>query len=151
MLKQATYSYMASQLVSKEEKDRIADSFKPMDRDGSGTLDRRELQAGYEQNGIYLDEDELDQIFASADIDGSGKVDYTEFVAAALENNKLINENMLEQAFKFFDADSSGKISQDNLKEVLGFCSIEMISQADLDGDNQVDFSEFKKMMNLKA
>ena len=74
----------------------MADSFKPMDRDGSGTLDRRELQAGYEQNGIYLDEEELDQIFARADIDGSGKVDYTEFVAAALENNKLINENMLE-------------------------------------------------------
>ena len=43
MLKQATYAYMASQLVTKEEKDKIAASFKPMDRDGSGTLDRREI------------------------------------------------------------------------------------------------------------
>jgi Ca2+-binding EF-hand superfamily protein len=55
---------------------------------------------------------------------------------------------MLGKAFKFFDADSSGKISQDNLKEVLGFCSMEMITQVDRDGDNQIDFSEFKKMMS---
>jgi hypothetical protein len=48
MLKQATFTYMASQLVSKDEKDKIAAMFRPMDRDGSGTLDRREIQAGYE-------------------------------------------------------------------------------------------------------
>jgi len=48
-LKMATYSFMASQLVSKGEKEKLAGMFKAFDKNGDGKLDKLEIQSGYEQ------------------------------------------------------------------------------------------------------
>jgi len=45
----ATYTFMASQLVSKNEKQKLADMFKAFDKNGDGSLDKMEIHAGYEQ------------------------------------------------------------------------------------------------------
>lgn len=58
-------------------------------------------------------------------------------------------------AFKVFDRDGSGTISREELRHVLinigeGFTEKEideMIQEADKDGDGQIDYKEFSKMM----
>jgi len=62
-----------------------------MDFDGSGTLDRDEVKAGYaEFYGKILTEADLNAMFAKLDTDGSGTIEYTEFVVASLNERNLL-------------------------------------------------------------
>jgi calcium-dependent protein kinase len=49
-LKQATYTYIATQLLSKEEKANLAKVFKAMDINGDGKLSKEEVVEGYEKH-----------------------------------------------------------------------------------------------------
>lgn len=68
----------------------------------------------------------------------------------------MINEDKLRQAFEFFDKDGSGSISLDELKQVLGVKKRlvddgvwnQLISEVDIDGNGEIDYKEFKIMMN---
>lgn len=65
----------------------------------------------------------------------------------------------MKQAFDVFDINKNGFITFQELKAVLGhnLSDIdeniwhEIIEEADLDGDKQISFDEFKNMMNLFA
>ena len=46
-LKQATYAFIASQLLSKQEKEQIDKVFRAMDINGDGKLSKEEIQLGY--------------------------------------------------------------------------------------------------------
>ena len=62
-----------------------------MDTDGSGKLDREEVQAGYaEFFGKNLSEEEVDAMFDYLDTDDSGEIEYTEFVVASLNDRNLL-------------------------------------------------------------
>lgn len=51
---------MASQLVSKEEKEKLAKMFKTFDKNSDGKLDKNEIQQGYEKLGRMIGDDEID-------------------------------------------------------------------------------------------
>ena len=103
-LQQATYTFIASQLASKEEKQQLMETFKALDKNGDGTLSRQEILDGYTQ---IMDEEgaeaEVNRIMQMVDIDKSGEIDYTEFIAATLDRKKIISKERLEQAFNLFD------------------------------------------------
>jgi len=138
-LKQAAYSYIASQLISKSEKERLAKIFKAMDTNGDGRLSRQEILDGYEEHfNKQLDEDQLDKLFMSVDIDNSGFIDYSEFIMACMNDKKNISEEKLIAAFKIFDKDDSGTITADEIREVLGGAA-SLSDQAVSDIIRQVD------------
>ena len=119
-MKQAAFSFIASQLISKSEKERLAKIFKAIDANGDGKLSKEEIMNGYEEHfGKILDEDELDKLFKSVDIDGSGFIDYSEFIMATMSEKKNVSEEKLMSAFKTFDKDGDGTISHAEIKEVL--------------------------------
>jgi calcium-dependent protein kinase len=84
-----------------------------------------------------------------------------------MERNIYLKEEKLWAAFKMFDKDGNGKISAAELRDVLGsinHSSIlislddenfksdlkvfeQMIKEADLNGDGEIDYNEFLKMM----
>lgn len=153
-LKQAAYAFIASQLISKSEKDRLAKIFKAIDKNGDGKLSKEEILDGYEEHfGKHLDEDELDSLFGSVDIDGSGFIDYSEFIMATMNEKKNISEEKLQAAFKTFDKDGNGTISADEVKDVLGLANMddstvkEIISQVDENNDGEIQFDEFCNLM----
>lgn len=47
ILKQAAFEYMACQLVSKKEKEKLGALFKTFDKNSDGRLDKSEIQQGY--------------------------------------------------------------------------------------------------------
>lgn len=59
-------------------------------------------------------------------------------------------------AFKMFDIDKSGAISSDELKQILGRNGKnipeevwdDLIKEIDINGDGEITFDEFEKMMN---
>lgn len=156
-LQKATFSFIASQLSTKSEREEMLALFKSLDADNSGTLSRVELLQGYTQlYGDQIDdiEGEVNRIMAQVDTDKSGEIDYTEFIAATLNKNRLLSRERLEAAFKAFDIDNSGTITADELKMMLGkYHSYEdemwqeIINEVDQNGDGVIDLREFTEMM----
>lgn len=156
-LQKATYSFISSQLATKNEREEMIELFKNLDSDNSGTLSREELIEGF--RNLYADEIEdiemeVDRIMGQVDTDRSGEIDYSEFVAASMNRNKLLSKERLEAAFKAFDIDGSGTISADELKTILGKYHAyedaiwaDIIKEVDLNGDGVIDLREFSQMM----
>lgn len=121
-MKQATYAYIASQMLSKSKKEEMAKVFKAFDKNGDGRLSMDEVKQGYvEHYGKIISDDEVEKMFKMVDADNSGFIDYTEFVVAAMNEQELNSVEFLRAAFKMFDKDGSGIISGDEIKSVLGF------------------------------
>lgn len=156
-LKQATYAFIASQLLSKAEKDNLAKVFKAFDKNGDGKLSIQEVKEGYlEHYGKVMSDEEVEQMFNAVDTDRSGFIDYSEFVVAAMNERQLTTNDKLQAAFKMFDKDGSGIISADEIKEVLQFGNNNsmsnsavdtIIKQVDENGDGEISFEEFVAMM----
>ena len=88
------------------------------------------------------------------DADNNGCIDYSEFVMATLNKKNLLSEGRLKAAFDIFDKDHSGYIDASEIKMVLGKGKNldeevwqELIKEVDFNGDGEVSFKEFKKMM----
>ena len=154
-LQQATLSMMVQNMISKEETARLQAVFKELDENGDGKLQYDEVLKGYT---AYFGEDvaqlEVKRLFELADIDHSGEIDFSEFILATVNRNSLMQEEKLRQAFRFYDKDDSGSISTDEIKSVLGVGKkiseevwAEVVREVDANGDGEVDFSEFKTMM----
>lgn len=154
-LKQATYTFIVSQLLTKNEKEKIDSIFRAMDVDSDGKLSRSEIKKGYKEHfGKAISDKEIEQIFSRVDSDLSGEIDYSEFVMATMNEKNLASQNRLESAFKAFDKDGNGQISPAEVKMLLGGGGAidekqveKIIAQVDADGDGEVSFSEFCDMM----
>ncbi len=92
----------------------------------------------------------------TVDVDQNGSIDYSEFVMATLNKKNLLSAERLESAFKIFDKDNNGYIDVNEIKEVLGRSNTtitddvwkDLIMEVDLNGDGEISFKEFQKMMN---
>jgi len=155
-LQKAVLTCMASQLSEFEIMD-LRKVFLALDKNGDGTITLDELKEGLSKLPD-IKANEIQQIMNSIDTDKSGKIDYTEFLAATMETNLYLKEEKLFMAFKMFDKDGNGKISAQELKEVLGNAELysekdekawdDLIKEADLNGDGEIDYNEFLTMMN---
>lgn len=59
-IKQATYAFIASQLLNKSERDNLAKVFKAFDKNGDGKLDIEEVKEGYlEHYGKVMSDEEV--------------------------------------------------------------------------------------------
>jgi calcium-dependent protein kinase len=148
-------AYIAAQVVSREQTKTLTESFKVLDADGNGRLSKMELIAGYKKTMPEMEAEELVQkVMESCDADGSGFIDYSEFIVASMNLQTLLSKQNLQAAFQAFDRDGSGKISMAELKEMLGGVGDgrdsmwkQLISEADLDGDGEIDIAEFSRLM----
>ena len=95
-------------------------------------------------------------MYNEVDIDGNGTIDFKEFLglmARKMRDND--SEEELIEAFKVFDRDGNGLISNVELQHVMASLGEnvtmdevdEMIKEADLDGDEYINYEEFVKMI----
>lgn len=76
--------YLAAmgQLSPQQHKEaRLRSVFRQFDKDGSGVIDRSELDAVFNELGKDFDDDELQRMIGLADQDASGTLDYEEFIS----------------------------------------------------------------------
>jgi len=154
-LKKVALTFIASQM-SESEIGGLAAIFHKLDKNGDGVLTFEEMQAGLSEMSDKAAK-EIKAVIDSIDTDKSGTINYTEFIAATMERSVYLKEEKLWAAFKLFDKDGNGKISASELRDVLGAddnCKNDikyyeqMIKEADLNGDGEIDYSEFIKMMS---
>ena len=142
--------------LSEERITEFKAAFELFDKDRDGAINNKELGTIMRNLGQNPSEEELKQMIKEIDLDGNGVIDFNEFLYLMVKKMKGNDtEEELLEAFKVFDRDGNGYVTSHELRNVLtSLCEgtspeevEEMIREADIDGDGQVDYQEFVKMM----
>ncbi|CAI2382448.1 unnamed protein product [Moneuplotes crassus] len=142
--------------VNTEERKLFKENFDSFDVNGDGRLDIKELATALRSVGFHLTQKDAEAIHAQADRDGSGYIEYAEFERLIVAHMKEpYTKDELIEAFNIFDENKSGKISAQELKNVCMQAGDKMkaseleeiIQEADINGDGELDISEFSNML----
>ncbi|AEE34506.1 putative serine/threonine-protein phosphatase with EF-hands [Arabidopsis thaliana] len=144
----------AFSLFDKDGDDSISDS-----GDSCGCITTKELGTVMRSLGQNPTEAELQDMINEVDADGNGTIDFPEFLNLMAKKMKdTDSEEELKEAFRVFDKDQNGFISAAELRHVMTNLGEkltdeeveEMIREADVDGDGQINYEEFVKIMMAK-
>ncbi|WZZ90535.1 hypothetical protein YC2023_119114 [Brassica napus] len=125
----------------------------------SGCITTKELGTVMRSLGQNPTEAELQDMINEVDADGNGTIDFPEFLNLMARKMKdTDSEEELKEAFRVFDKDQNGFISAAELRHVMTNLGEkltdeevdEMIREADVDGDGQINYDEFVKVMMAK-
>ncbi|RZC52260.1 hypothetical protein C5167_020686 [Papaver somniferum] len=126
------------------------------DKDGDGCITIEELATVIRSLDQNPTEEELQDMIKEVDGNGNGTIEFGEFLSLMARKMKETDaEEELQEAFKVFDKDQNGFISAPELRHVMINLGEkltdeevdQMIREADLDGDGQVNYEEFVRMM----
>jgi calmodulin len=142
--------------LSDEQTSEFKEAFALFDMDGDGTITTKELGKVLRSLGQNPSEADLQDMINEVDRDGNGTIDFHEFLLMMARKVKdTDSEEEIKEAFKVFDKDGNGFISAAELSHVMTHLGetltddevAEMIREADIDGDGQINYDEFVKMM----
>ena len=145
--------------MTEEQIAEFKEAFSLFDKDGDGTITTKELGTVMRSLGQNPTEAELQDMINEVDADGNGTIDFPEFLTMMARKMKdTDNEDEIREAFRVFDKDGNGFISAAELRHVMTNLGEkltdeevdEMIREADIDGDGQVNYEEFVSMMTSK-
>ncbi len=107
--------------------------------------------------GLNPSNAEVQEIINSVDSDGNGTIELSEFLEmmAVKMQTTYDTEEDIKQAFKVFDKDGSGTLTGTELRNFLTNFGEPLTEDevnnflflADKDGNGQIDYSEFAKIM----
>lgn len=170
-LQEAIWIFLVTYFSTKEDRGKLLETFKALDKDRNGTLTRDEIKQGYKliMGKAHNDED-IEILIKNIDVNKSGSVDYSEFVTATINRINMLSQAKLEAAFKLFDKNGDGYLTIDELKEFLNPEQLakkepnpeedpqteviseedmwkELMQEVDVNGDGKISLKEFKDMM----
>eukprot|EP00484_Ammonia_sp_Unknown_P021764 CAMPEP_0197028002 /NCGR_PEP_ID=MMETSP1384-20130603/7821_1 /TAXON_ID=29189 /ORGANISM="Ammonia sp." /LENGTH=299 /DNA_ID=CAMNT_0042456939 /DNA_START=21 /DNA_END=920 /DNA_ORIENTATION=- len=147
--------------LNKQERREFMMAFRLFDKDDDGQITVPELQHVFEGLNYHFTQEQLINMLRSIDDNDDGRVDIDEFVYvmkgdaySQTENSRPFIEE-LKEAFEVFDKDGDGEITPQELAAIMKALGedltedeiFNMIQEVDQDGDGNIDFNEFKKLM----
>ncbi|ORX73619.1 calmodulin [Linderina pennispora] len=149
-----------SEKFNEEQINEYREAFSLFDRDNDGSITAQELGTVMRSVGQKPTEAELQDMINEVDKDGNGTIDFAEFLSLMARQATSSNDEEAEirEAFRVFDKNGDGVISASELRHVMTSLGEkltdeeveEMIREADVDGDGQINYEEFCKMMKTK-
>jgi calcium-dependent protein kinase len=157
-LQQLALAYIVHNLIAKEDCDFLREVFIIFDESGSGKLTKDQLIKGL--NNVLTQEEsekEVNRLMEFIDVDGNGFIEYEEFLRAGLNKEKILTEENLETTFNLFDINKRRKINAKEIGMLLGQGDDigekkekvwkELVVEADVDKDGEINFDDFKSVM----
>ena len=149
--KQAILQFISTQFDLKKEEEDLRNIFKEFDHSNKGVISKEDFKEQLEKiYGEIITNELADEVFEQLDLDNSGSISYNEFITSVIGNRKNMTEERLENAFKMLDKDNNGLLSIDEIKSYFGGENEiwkEVLKDVDENGDGQIDFKEFHKIM----
>jgi calmodulin len=149
---------MRANTISIEQENKLKEAFALFDRIGTGVIRTKDLGHVMRSIGYQTTPSELEKMIREVDPDGNGLIDFDDF--KLMMNRKgesrleIFNDELLNEAFRIFDKDGNGFITKMELRSVMRNLGEkltddelnDMIREADLDGNRQVDYAEFSAL-----
>merc|ERR1712168_526525 len=158
--------------LTEAEVKKIMEEFRRFDTNGDMYIEPSELKhmLTLKLGGVLTDK-EVDRMMGWADTNNDGKVSYGEFFdmiaygekndftklkrVMELKQTKKDTEKLIRETFNRFDSGGNGTISVDELREAMKSFGEdlsdevvdEMIQRADENGNQEIDYEEFAKMV----
>lgn len=159
-LQRAIMLYFVTFYDLKEEKKKLTEVFKSLDKDGDGTITKEELVEGLKRAGdkFFFTDRQIDQVFKELDLNDTKAIDFSEFLVANYNYQSKLNNKKLRELFDQIDEDKNGQISADELTKFFRFSDENseefvknMIKEVDTDRNGSISFLEFEKAMKNLA
>ena len=151
---QIVLSFLSHNFAQKYYLKKLKKIFYKFDLNFDGKLSKDELYKVYQNEGINIELDELDNIIESIDFNNSGNIEYEEFIRVVIPKESLFTNLNLNAAFNFFDLNKNGFISFNEILKFFGLKSdidintINELKNEFLSNGNQViNFEQFKAIM----
>uniref|UniRef100_A0A7S1CPY3 Calmodulin n=1 Tax=Bicosoecida sp. CB-2014 TaxID=1486930 RepID=A0A7S1CPY3_9STRA len=138
--------------ITEEQIAEFKDAFALFDNDNSGTITADELGDVMRSLGQNPTEEDLKKMVDDIDQDGDGTIDFPEFLTMLIRSmSDTDSHEEVMEAFRVLDEDGNGYISSDELRTIMNNLGEkltdqeidEIIQEADIDGDGQIDYEEF--------
>lgn len=147
--------------VTEEQLNSIRDAFKHFDSRGNGHIPTEKLGEVMRGLGHDLRREQLRELEKEVDTDGNGTIEWEEFlplVAAKLKEKE--EQAFYKNLFRMLDKQNNGFITCVDLKYILNGLAAEvgltatevgdMVDDIDEDGNGEVSFEEFYKLMTTE-
>uniref|UniRef100_A0A7S1T8C8 EF-hand domain-containing protein n=1 Tax=Compsopogon caeruleus TaxID=31354 RepID=A0A7S1T8C8_9RHOD len=138
----------------------LKESFRLFDKDGDGKITAEELLGVMRSLGMPTTITAVREMIMAVDNDSNGTIEFEEFVKAVEMRRMSMSggrddEQHWREVFNMFDTDHNGKISAVELQRLMvkfgqtmdDAEAQDIIRQLDMDGDGEIDFPEFTKML----
>ena len=146
---------MGLKFLNQKELKLLKDSFKKLDSDNSGEIDKEELEHAISSYGCGFNSGKVLNFFNDIDKNGTKRIDFDEFLDSICSEMKL-SEEALRQVFDLFLGDDEGDVlTIDHLKKLNSAYSEEQLQEL-IDGTDskhsgKVSFEDFYKMITTKV
>ena len=118
-LKQATYAYIVTHLLTKQEKKPLAKLYLEINSNYDGHLSKDEVAKAFEKYfGNAIDKEDIDKMFNTIDVSGSGQIEFSEFLLATIPEKILLTNENMAVVFKQFVGEN-GQISKEEIMRVF--------------------------------
>eukprot|EP01084_Bolivina_argentea_P160342 279237_1 len=134
----------------------VKEFFNAADKNGDGKISSNELFDALKTIDQDVTIEDAKSILRSLDANNDGYMDWDELLSSRINRKLQSKEERLRKVFRALDLDDSGKISADELKAALESINeqstikieecIELIKDADVNNDGEIDFEEFITM-----
>lgn len=131
----------------------IKTAFLKFDKDGDGTMDKKEINKFLTSIGLHIPKKKLKALIKEHDESGDGRMGFEEFMQLAFD--ALYGEDELYQAFKEYDTSNDGRIDKKELLNLFNQMGEDMTEQdvedlmngVDDNNDGSFSYEEFKQLM----
>eukprot|EP00358_Blepharisma_japonicum_P001040 CAMPEP_0202945452 /NCGR_PEP_ID=MMETSP1395-20130829/6478_1 /ASSEMBLY_ACC=CAM_ASM_000871 /TAXON_ID=5961 /ORGANISM="Blepharisma japonicum, Strain Stock R1072" /LENGTH=306 /DNA_ID=CAMNT_0049645493 /DNA_START=102 /DNA_END=1019 /DNA_ORIENTATION=+ len=150
-LRDAIMTFITCQLLNYKEFKHLRKAFSALDNDGDGKIGKndliKELTASYSEKEAKY---KAEGIIKEVDENQDGFIEFTEYIRAVADEKLVFSRKNLVVAFDLLDKDKNGKISAEELMHAFSDDTEDtvdiwkaLISEADQNGDGQIDLDEF--------
>lgn len=143
---QAILSVMAEHITPSQVRG-IQRTFRRLDKDQNGKLSQDELLGAFEQAGVKLSQEDMDDV-NKLFCGGTKELDYSDWVATEIANTVVQDEVIAQNAFWSLDTSGTGNIIMDDLELVVGWKEATVLfKQLGKQEDEGISFEEFKNII----